>query len=91
LLSQILSEDSIRRLKNSIRKEAGVSLHPEDIVAAIRKLLNDQAGTLMDQMKISLPERKPRRSRKKTEDAQPEVGQVSSEAAPSASPDEPSP
>jgi hypothetical protein len=82
LLAQILSEDSIRRLKNSIRKEAGVSLHPEDIVAAIRKLLNEQAGSLMDGMKISLPERKARRPRKKAENAQPEVGQVSSEGAP---------
>lgn len=90
LLAQILSEDSIRRLKNSIRKEAGVSVHPEDIVAAIRKLLNDNAGSLMDEMKISLPERNTRRPRAKTEDPQPEVGQVSSEAAPSAPPDEPS-
>ena len=67
LLAQILSEDSIRLLKNAIRKEAGVSLHPEDIVAAIRKLLNDQAGALMDQMKISLPERKVERRQGKTE------------------------
>lgn len=67
LLAQILSEDSIRLLKNAIRKEAGVSLHPEDIVAAIRKLLNDQAGALMDQMKISLPERKAERRQGKTE------------------------
>lgn len=82
LLSHILSEDSIRRLKNSIRKEAEVSLHPEDIVAAIRKLLNDHAGSLMDQMKISLPERKPRRRRTKaSEDAQPEIGQVSSDGS----------
>lgn len=31
--------------------------------AAIRRLLNDHAGTLMNQMKISLPERKARRAR----------------------------
>lgn len=91
LLSQILSEDSIRRLKNAIRKEAGVSVHPEDIVAAIRKLFNERAGSLMDQMKISLPERKPKpRQTKTTEDAQPAAGQASSGTPPSAAPDEPS-
>lgn len=63
LLLQILSEDSIRRLKNAIRKESGITVHPEDIVASIRKLLNDQAGNLMDQMKISLPEKKTRRAK----------------------------
>jgi predicted type IV restriction endonuclease len=63
LLNQILSEDSIRRYKNGIRKEAGVSVHPEDIVAAIRKLLNDNAASLMDQLKISLPARKARKGK----------------------------
>lgn len=64
LLNQMLSEDSIRRYRNAIRKETGVSVHPEDIVSAIRRLFNDQAGSLMDGMKISLPERKTHRSRK---------------------------
>lgn len=83
LLAQVLSEGSIRLLKNAIRKEAGVSLHPEDIVAAIRTLLNDQAGSLMDQMKISLPARKCWRRREKTEEnAQSTDGQVFSESAP---------
>lgn len=63
LLGQILAEDSLRSLKNSIRRDTGVSIHPEDIVSAIRRLLNDQAGSLMDQMKIVLPERKPRSPR----------------------------
>lgn len=63
LLAEILSEDSLRKYKNSIRRKTGASVHPEDIVAAIRRLLNDHAGTLMNQMKISLPERKARRAR----------------------------
>lgn len=63
LLGEILSEDCIRDVKNSIRRKTGVSIHPEDIVAAIRRLLNEHAGSLMDQMKISLPERKPRTTR----------------------------
>lgn len=66
LLAQLLSESMLRSLKNAFRREAGVTIHPEDIVAAIRKLLNDHAGGLMDQMKISLPERSSTRQRKTT-------------------------
>lgn len=65
LLTEILSEESLRTYKNSIRRKTGASVRPEDIVAAIRKLLNDNAGSLMDQMKISLPERKPKVTRSK--------------------------
>lgn len=60
LLAEILSEDALRTYKNSMRRKTGVSINPEDIVAAIRRLLNDSAVTIMDQMKISLPERKSR-------------------------------
>ncbi|HBA83286.1 MAG TPA: hypothetical protein DCZ95_04245 [Verrucomicrobia bacterium] len=63
LLDEILSEDSLRAYKNSIRRKTGASVNPEDIVGAIRRLLNDNAGAMMDQMKISLPERKSRTSK----------------------------
>ena len=48
-------------------KKRAFKLHPEDIVAAIRKLLNDQAGALMDDMGIPLPERKQGPRREKAE------------------------
>lgn len=60
LLEEILSEDSLRSYRNSIRRKTGVSVRPEDIVAAVRKLLNDAAATIMDGMRIQLPERKSR-------------------------------
>lgn len=60
LLRIILAEDAIRLYKNAIRRDTGVSVHPEDIVGAIRRLFNEQAATLMDGIKISLPERKAR-------------------------------
>ena len=70
LLRHLLSEELIRRLKNSIRKGEGVSVRPEEIVAAIRKILNEHAASLMDEMKISLPERTTRRRVKKIKDGQ---------------------
>ena len=93
LLTEILSEDSLRTYKNTIRRKTGASVRPEDIVAAIRKILNDNAGSLMDQMKIALPERKPKVTRFRRADdpdQQQEEEQTAdesnSDAQPSASP-----
>ena len=99
VLSTILSEDSIKVLRRGIKKSSGVSVTPEDIVGALRRLLNENALTEMDDIKISLPE-KPRRTRKKkaevknegdpqstaTECAQPETQQPTDEPVQDASP-----
>jgi predicted transport protein/predicted type IV restriction endonuclease len=62
ILSIILSEDFLRKMRSSIKKDSGVTVHPEDIVGAFRKLLNDNASKIMEQMKISLPERRRKKS-----------------------------
>jgi len=58
ILGVILTEDSIRDMQKRLKKATGVAVSPEDVVAAVRHLLNESAATQMDQMKISLPEKK---------------------------------
>ncbi len=63
LLSVILSEESIRLLRRKLKKATDVRVAPEEIVGAIRRILNEVALGEMENIKISLPERK-QRSRK---------------------------
>ena len=86
LLSEILSEDSLRALKNAFRRNTGTTINPEDIVAAFRSLLNDASGTLMDQMKISLPERKARSAKKTLDSEVPATPQNANPPPPLATP-----
>jgi len=69
LLQAILSEDSIKLLRRELRKESGVLLSPEDIVAGTRRLLNETALTELENVRVSLPGQKPRRLRKKTKES----------------------
>ena len=55
LLSILLSESSLKRIRGSIKKESGISVHPEEIVSAFRRLLNEKASRLIDSVKISYP------------------------------------
>jgi len=66
VLTHILSEDSIRLLRRQLKKTTGVAVTPEDIVGAIRRLLNEAALAEMENIKISLPSQKRRRTRRKT-------------------------
>ena len=59
LLQAILSEHSIKLLRRELRKNSGVSLSLEDIVSGIRRLLNEAALTELENVRLSLPERKP--------------------------------
>jgi hypothetical protein len=61
ILKAILSEESITLLQRRIKREAGVMVSPEDIVGAIRHILNEAAASEMDKIKISLPEKKQRK------------------------------
>ena len=63
MLSLILSEESIRLIQRRLRKETHVLTSPEEIVGAVRRLLNEAAATEMDNLKISLPEKKSRKKR----------------------------
>jgi predicted type IV restriction endonuclease len=59
VLKVILSEDSLAMMRRELRKMAGITLTPEEIVGAIRRLLNESAGAEMDTIKIALPEKHP--------------------------------
>ncbi len=60
LLSAILSEDSIKLLRRQLRKATDVLVSPEEVVGAIRRMLNEVALGEMENIKISLPEKKKR-------------------------------
>ena len=61
ILKTILSEESIRLIRRNLRKTTEVSVSPEDIVGAIRHMLNEAAIIEMGKTKISLPEKKQRK------------------------------
>ena len=60
LLSTILSEDSIRLLRRQLRKATDVLVTPEEVVGAVRRMLNEVALGEMEKIKISLPGKKQR-------------------------------
>lgn len=72
VLSTILSEGSIKLFRREIKKSFGVSVKPEEIVSALRRLLNETALIELEDIKISLPE-KPRRRRKKKAETENDV------------------
>jgi len=63
LLKVILSEESIRLIRRELRKATDVTVSPEEIVGAVRHLLNEAAVAEMEKIKISLPEKKQRSRR----------------------------
>ena len=65
VLTAILSEESIRLLRRKLRRSAGVPVSPEDVVGAIRRLLNEASGAEMEHIKITLPGTKRRELRPK--------------------------
>lgn len=65
LIQAILSEGSIRLLRRELKKDSGVLLSPEDIVSGVRRMLNEAALTELENVRLSLPDRKPRRKKQK--------------------------
>jgi len=63
VLKTLLSEGSIRLFQKGIRQATDVAVSPEDIVGAIRHLLNESAMAEMDRIKIALPEKKSRKTK----------------------------
>ncbi len=61
ILKVILSEKSIIFIRGGLKKATDVAVSPEEIVGAIRHLLNEAALTEMGKVKISLPEKKQRK------------------------------
>ena len=54
----MLSESSIRLIRRELRKSTAVLVTPEEVVGAIRRLLNEAAVSEMEAIRISFPERK---------------------------------
>ena len=63
MLKAILSEESIRLIGRGLKKLTAVSVTPEEIVGAVRHMLNEAAITEMEKLKISLPERQKQRKK----------------------------
>ncbi len=55
LLKIFLSEQSIRSIRSKFKRENQVTVTPEEIVGAIRRILNPDAVGEMDKVRISLP------------------------------------
>jgi hypothetical protein len=58
ILEAILSEESIVSLKRRLKKSTDVTVTPEEIVGAVRQLLNEASVAEMERIKISLPKKK---------------------------------
>jgi predicted type IV restriction endonuclease len=63
ILKAIISEDSIKLIRRSLKKATDVTVSPEEIVGAVRRMLNESALGEIERIKISLPDKK-RRKRK---------------------------
>jgi len=61
LFRVILSEESIILIRRQLKKVTDVTVSPEEIVGAVRRLLNEAALAEMEKIKISLPEKKQRK------------------------------
>jgi len=61
LFRVILSEESIILIRRQLKKVTDVTVSPEEIVGAVRRLLNEAALTEMEKIRISLPEKKQRK------------------------------
>ncbi len=59
LLKIILSEQSLTLIRRELKKATEVTVSPEEIVGAVRHLLNEAAIGEMEKIKISLPVKKP--------------------------------
>ena len=59
ILEALLSEESISLMRRRLKKANNVIVSPEEIVGAVRHLLNEASGAEMENIKISLPDKKP--------------------------------
>ena len=75
MLQAILSEASLKTLRRELRKITEVQLATEDVIGGIRRLLNETALGELENIRISLPERKAerRKPKPKKEVQEPEV------------------
>ena len=62
LLKIILSEQSLTSIRRDLKKSTDVAVSPEEIVGAIRHMLNEAALGEMEKVKISLPAKKQKKA-----------------------------
>ena len=58
ILKILLSEKSLTSIRSELRKATGVTVSPEELVGAIRRMLNEAAVGEMETIRISLPAKK---------------------------------
>ena len=77
IFKALLTSPTLNSIRKNIRQETGVSIPPEEIVSAFRKMLNEKAASVLDDMTISFSERKPKRKivKKKEESVVPMVAE----------------
>jgi len=63
ILKAIISEDSIKLIRRSLKKATDVTVSPEEIVGAVRRMLNESALGEIEKIKISLPDKKRRKGK----------------------------
>ena len=83
LLQALLSETSLKLLRRELRKSTDVLLAPEEVVGGIRRLLNEAALAEMEDIKVSLSERKPKKRRSRSrENARIENARITESTSP---------
>ena len=65
LLEAILSESSMKSIRRELKKDCSISLSLEDVLSGIRRLLNENALAELEGVRISFPDKKPKRRRKR--------------------------
>lgn len=61
LLSVILGEDGLKLIRRELKKKTGVAVTYEEVVGAVRRMLNEAALGELGSVRITLPERRTRR------------------------------
>jgi len=80
ILKIILSEESIRLIRHGLKKATDVAVSPEEIVGAVRHMLNEAAVTEMEKIKISLPAKKQRKGTRASKASKENIASVEKEA-----------
>ncbi|AGG07946.1 type I restriction enzyme HsdR N-terminal domain-containing protein [Dehalococcoides mccartyi] len=58
MLRAVLSEEALNLYRRELKKVTKVTVTPEEIVGAVRRLLNESAMTEMEKIRICLPEKR---------------------------------
>lgn len=84
MLKAIISEESIKLIRRSLKKATDVTVSPEEIIGAVRRMLNESALGEMEKIKISLPDKKQQKRKsipKSSKEQQEPTGQPVEEAS----------